>query len=100
MPEGPQTLTVLGQAKGITSTYKVTVEDQGDNMAFVFTPDGKTANPTLKLYKGQTYRFVVDTPNYPIAFVTKVSFTPGREPDTETTNTSLIYYWYLFYLNT
>ena len=33
-----QILTVLGQSKGITSTYKVTVEDQGDNMAFVFTP--------------------------------------------------------------
>ena len=84
LPEGPQTLTVLGQAKGITSTYKVTVEDQGDNMAFVFTPDGKTANPTLKLYKGQTYRFVVDTPGHPIAFATNRVFTPGAAIVTET----------------
>ena len=55
LPEGPQTLTVLGQAKGITSTYKVTVADQGDNMAFIFTPDGKTANPTLKLSSIQIF---------------------------------------------
>ena len=84
LPEGPQTLTVLGQAKGITSTYKVTVEDQGDNMAFIFTPDGKTANPTLKLYKGQTYRFVIDTPGHPIAFATNRVFTPGAAIVTET----------------
>ena len=84
LPEGPQTLTVLGQAKGITSTYKVTVADQGDNMAFIFTPDGKTANPTLKLYKGQTYRFVIDTPGHPIAFATNRVFTPGAAIVTET----------------
>ena len=53
-------------------------------MAFIFTPDGKTANPTLKLYKGQTYRFVIDTPGHPIAFATNRVFTPGAAIVTET----------------
>ena len=41
--------------------------------------------PTLKLYKGQTYRFVVDTPTSPIAFVTQQSvYIPGAAIVTET----------------
>ncbi len=43
------------------------------------------------MYKGQTYRFEVTTDNYPIAFVTRITFTPGVSPDDETENTSLLY---------
>jgi len=43
------------------------------------------------LYKGQTYRFEVTTDNYPIAFVTRITFTPGVLLDDETENTSLLY---------
>ena len=63
-------IPVTGQAKGITSTYTVTSIDNLDNKAYVFTPDGKTNNPTLKLYRGQTYKFEVNTPGMPLSFRT------------------------------
>ena len=91
LPTGPATINIFGQSKEVQSTYTVGLKDNAGSPTYLFTPDGLTNNPSITLYRGQTYRFVVDTPNYPIAFVTKVSFTPGREPDTETTNTSLIY---------
>ena len=76
LPTGPTTVPVRGQSKDIVSTYTVTTEDQGDNIAFVFN-DGLTRNPTIKLYKGQTYRFEVNTPGHPIAFSISRTFTPG-----------------------
>jgi len=76
LPDGPTTVAVRGQSKEVTSTYTVTLEDQGDNKAYVFN-DGLTRNPTIKLYKGQTYRFEIDTPGHPIAFSISKTFTPG-----------------------
>ena len=76
LPNGPQTVNVRGQARSVTSTYTVTLEDQGDNKAYVFN-DGLTRNPTLKLYRGQTYRFEVDVPGHPVAFAISRTFTPG-----------------------
>ena len=76
LPDGPTTVAVRGQSKEIVSTYTVTTEDQGDNIAYVFN-DGLTRNPTIKLYKGQTYRFEIDTPGHPIAFSISRTFTPG-----------------------
>ena len=70
LPNGPLSIPVTGQAKGITSTYTVTSIDNLDNKAYVFTPDGKTNNPTLKLYRGQTYKFEVNTPGMPLSFRT------------------------------
>lgn len=78
LPTGPQTVTVKGQSKNIISTYTVRLSDQGDNQAYVFTPDGITLNPTLKLYRGQTYRFDIDCPGQPIAFSTTRSFFPSQ----------------------
>ena len=37
------------------------------------------------MYRGQTYRFEIDTPNHPLAFATKKSFTPGEAVIVETT---------------
>ena len=76
LPNGPMTVPVRGQTREVTSTYTVTLEDQGDNFAYVFN-DGFTRNPKLKLYRGQTYRFEIDTPGHPIAFAISRSFTPG-----------------------
>ena len=76
LPNGPLSVPVSGQAREITSTYSITLEDQGDNVAYVFN-DGFTRNPTLKLYRGQTYRFDIDTPNHPIAFSISRTFIPG-----------------------
>ena len=84
LPNGPQVLPIYGQNKEIVSTFKVTIEENEDNVAYKFTPNGLTQNPTLKLYKGQTYIFEVDTPGYPIAFATNRAFTPGQALITET----------------
>lgn len=76
LPNGPLSVPVKGQSREVTSTYTVTLEDQGDNTAYVFN-DGFTRNPKLKLYRGQTYKFDIDTPGHPIAFAISRSFTPG-----------------------
>jgi len=76
MPNGPISIPVRGQSRDIVSTYSVTTEDQGDNIAYVFN-DGLTRNPNLKLYRGQTYRFEIDTPGHPMAIAISRTFTPG-----------------------
>ena len=69
-PNGPQVVPVSGEQKEIESTYKVTLQNNGDNYTYVFTPDGLTSNPTLKLFRGVKYRFEIDTPGLPITFRT------------------------------
>ncbi len=71
LPNGPQAIAILGQTENIQSTYSVSVVDDTDNMAYVFSPDGLTRNPTLRLYRGQTYKFDIDCKDSPIAFKTK-----------------------------
>lgn len=70
LPVGPQSIPVAGQSDNITSTYTVSIVDDVDNRAYVFSPDGLTRNPYLRLYRGQTYRFDIDTPEYGMAFKT------------------------------
>jgi hypothetical protein len=74
LPFGPDPIPVAGQARSVISTYTVTLEDDGDNFAYVFTPDGITKNPSLKLFRGQTYRFEVNTPGHPIAIAISRQF--------------------------
>ena len=76
VPNGPIAIPVRGQSREIVSTYTVTTEDQGDNISYVFN-DGLTRNPKLKLYRGQTYRFEIDTPGHPMAIAISRTFTPG-----------------------
>lgn len=91
LPNGPQTVTVVGQSKEVQSTYSIQLKDNIDNLTYLFTPDGLSNNPTITLYRGQTYRFKVDVPSYPITFATRITFTPGREYGDPVTNTSLIF---------
>lgn len=63
LPNGPEPIRILGQAREIVSSYTVTISNEGDNYAFLFNPDGQTRNPVVTLYRGQTYRFVVNSPN-------------------------------------
>ena len=60
-PSGPPNVLVYGQSAKITSTYKVVLGTTGNS--FVFTPDSYTNNPTITLYRGQTYKFKVNAPN-------------------------------------
>ena len=87
MPNGPISIPVRGQSRDVVSTYTVTTEDQSDNVAYVFN-DGLTANPRLKLYRGQTYRFEINTPGHPMAIALSRTFTPGITVDT---NVSTLY---------
>jgi hypothetical protein len=71
LPLGPEIITIYGQQQGISSTFTVTLSDEGDNRAFLFTPDGLTRNPALTLYRGQTYRFEINTPGEPFSIKTQ-----------------------------
>jgi hypothetical protein len=59
-PSGPPSVAIFGQSAAITSTYKVVLGATANS--FIFTPDAATNNPTLTLYRGQTYKFKVDVP--------------------------------------
>lgn len=73
LPMGPQSIAVKGQVREIVSTYSVKLVQDSDNFAYVFTPDGLTRNPTLKLYRGQTYKFDIDAEGQPLTFATNRS---------------------------
>jgi hypothetical protein len=76
LPFGPRSIEVLGQQRAIQSTYTVVGVDEGDNVAYLFTPNALTRNPTLKLYRGQTYIFEINTPGHP--FTIKTTRTSGQ----------------------
>lgn len=71
MPSGPPTVQVYGQSASVVSTYKVKTSTN----SFIFTPDSYTNNPSLTLYRGQTYKFVVNVPND--GFVIRTSYDTG-----------------------
>jgi len=70
---GPETIKVFGQQLTATSTYNIALEYQGQNSQYVFTPDGLTPNPVIKLYRGQTYKFIIASPSNPISIKTAKS---------------------------
>jgi hypothetical protein len=82
VPDGPPPITIFGQLQSITSTYRVRL---GVGSSWLFFPDGLTLNPTITLYRGQTYKFQVNAPNE--GFVIKTAYDTG----------SLIYKPYLPY---
>lgn len=86
LPDGPDLVRVFGQSKEVESTYTVELGSNDNNVTYIFNPDGLTNNPTIKLYRGQRYRFEIDTPNQPMAFATKKSFTPGESVIVETSD--------------
>ena len=70
LPNGPQTVVVPGDAKEITSTYQVELAEALGDYSYIFTPDGLTNNPIIKLYRGVTYRFEISTTGAPLTFRT------------------------------
>lgn len=77
LPYGPSPVELAGQQQEIVSTYTVTAVDEGDNFAYVFTPDSLTKNPTLTLFRGQTYKFEIDSVGNP--FTIKTSRVAGQD---------------------
>ena len=72
VPSGPPSVKVLGQGNEIVSTYRVR---QGTTATWIFHPDGLTNNPTLTLYRGQTYKFNVNSPRE--GFYIRTAFDTG-----------------------
>tara|TARA_B110000503_G_scaffold133164_1_gene210255 strand:+ start:14089 stop:27768 length:13680 start_codon:yes stop_codon:yes gene_type:complete len=81
LPDGPQEVPVRGQSTNIVSTYTVATVTDDDNVAYLFTPNGKTRNPNIKLYRGQTYKFEVDTIGHPISIAISRAFQPAVDAD-------------------
>ena len=71
-PSGPPPVAIAGQKASIISTYKVKL---GTQSAFIFTPDGYTNNPSIILYRGQTYKFVVNVPE--VGFAIRTNYDTG-----------------------
>lgn len=71
LPYGPMTIEIYGDQKEIKNTYTVTTVDDGDNYAYVFDTESNTRNPVLKLYRGQTYTFEINSKNNPFSIKTK-----------------------------
>jgi len=71
LPYGPASINVVGQQQEIISTYTVVGVDEGDNIAYLFTPNGLTRNPLLTLYRGQTYRFNLNVQGHPFSIKTE-----------------------------
>lgn len=72
IPDGPPPVKILGQSQSIISTYRIRL---GDQSSFVFFPDGFKNNPTLTLYRGQTYKFQVNLPEN--GFVIRTGYDTG-----------------------
>jgi len=72
VPSGPPAIKILGQAVGITSTYRVKL---GVGSTYIFSPDGYSNNPTLTLYRGQVYKFIMNAPGS--GMVIKTSYDKG-----------------------
>jgi len=88
LPSGPQAISIAGNSVEVDSTIKVRLGDNLDSYSYIFTPDGLTNNPTLTLYRGITYKFDVDIPNFPIVFRSKLT----DQPDFDLDSSSIIIY--------
>jgi len=77
LPYGPESITVYGQQQKVTSTYTVDLVAVGEDNQYVFTPNGFTPNPVLKLYRGQTYTFEINSLGNAFSF--KLARTTGPQ---------------------
>ncbi len=80
-PEGPPSIAITGQSSKIVSTYRVVLSATSNS--YVFSPDSYTNNPTLTLFRGQTYKFKINAPNQPFTIRTNfdtgsLRYVPGR----------------------
>jgi len=74
LPTGPYPVAVIGNLRTIESTISVSLVQDDDNFAYIFSTRGPTRNPTLRLFKGQTYFFEINAPGHPMTFATSRNF--------------------------
>ena len=77
LPNGPTAINVAGQSTQVTSTFNVTSIQNGNNLSYVINSN-LTQNPTIELYKGQTYKFDISATDMPFTIRTE------RSLDTDT----------------
>jgi len=71
LPYGPDTIAVTGQTLSVSSTYVVNLNlSVANTKEYLFTPDGISSNPTITLYRGQTYKFEVTSQGEPFSIKT------------------------------
>ena len=70
LPNGPDLVKIAGQQLEIQSTYQVKLESELNTYQYLFTPNGLSRNPTLKLFRGQTYTFEIDSIGQPFSIKT------------------------------
>jgi len=70
LPYGPETIEIFGQQKNAISTYAVDLVQDTTVKSFVFTPNGLDRNPTIILYRGQTYNFKINSQGEPFSIKT------------------------------
>ena len=71
LPYGPEPITISGQQEHIISEYSISIEAEGDNNVYLFAPNNLVRNPTIKLYRGQTYKFKINSPGNPFSIKTR-----------------------------
>ena len=75
LPYGPDLIRIAGQQLAVESTYTVKLSAGISNTKdYLFTPNGIDRDPTLTLYRGQTYYFEIDSPGEPFSFKTARTF--------------------------
>ena len=84
LPEGPN--PVLISNNGPNSVTEITVANAGTG-AYTFSTHGDTANPTLTLYRGNTYKFALQVTGHPFYIMTE----PVKTGIAEDGSTSVIY---------
>ena len=86
LPYGPDAITIYGQQSTGVSTYTVEIQSEGDVNEYLFTPNGLTLNPTIKLYRGQTYNFSVTSDANPFSIMLSREIGTGSRYDSGVTN--------------
>lgn len=59
LPTGPDSIEITGPTEATVSTYTVT--DDPTKQILIFSPDGVTPDPLVRLYRGMTYVFNIDS---------------------------------------
>ena len=88
LPNGPTAISVAGQSVDVTSTYTVTSIQNGNNISYVINGNLEQ-NPTIELYKGQTYTFDISATDMPFTIRTERSLDPNTIYDTGTQNQNI-----------
>lgn len=70
IPSGPDSIKIYGQQASIESTYQIKIQPERNNNTYIFSPGGPVQNPTIKLYRGQTYKFEINSPSNPFTIKT------------------------------